>query len=874
MSQANDEQGPDASEAGPSDVRSTRQTSTAADLVEATADPERLVRAGATSEADPYVHSDTAPHPPQSAGDIPADVAGPSDARRAQSSAPDLPNVRTADTLPTLGSALEGAAAPPVVGVNPDVPSAVPVRSSEPKDDLLVPAGMSTADIVRLVPAALQGPIRVALEKAANSERPGKEGSVVSADRHLTVKVGGQAPAVAPGGLFAHTARPGLVPKAASVARQLELPATPHPVVANVSVMQSASGMQAGGPTRQASSESQENSERSGTLHPAVEAVMASRTFSESLWNVAHTAAENLLAQPTATELLVSQFFDSPTFTNRLKDLATDVVLRVLYERNVRESTPSHQAGSQGTASVRDDPPSRAPSPSPTERSVSTMTTASMGRQVKSDRVSSTRSVGSSRREGVTPLDDPANERSEVKRTSRRDRRHSRARDSSSSDRTSNGDRDSYVSVDIKHLKPFVPTNELFVDACDFRTYRLNNKNGRYSDSDRRNIRHMRKDIDMQMRTRTFDGSKPITILTFLKEFQDSCNTNNVHEGAARWLVRKYLHGAAQTLFDSTVTGRKNSSKRLDTYCDVVHFLLRTYARNEAIAKAHQDVASFRQDRSHATEEEFAQALLLKANACGPVYPEKKLISYFVEGCGTQVRSSVRTHLAANPSVDLMELATYARTFGDLVRSSRDGGDKNKDQDKVKEKKSKHGGQVASVSESRGGGRQKKKGQQGQSGRSGNTQQPSEAPPSASSDTTSTMTAPTPAAAVFAVHDNHSGVTSVGSSSSGRTAYAPSQPPAFRTRSPSPGRSNQVVCRICLCFGHDQQNCPHLTPEQAAALHRLREENVHKLRSSGYYERSRSRELSASPGRGAYSYSTRSPLPRGTSAHTQAPKNE
>ena len=390
----------------------------------------------------------------------------------------------------------------------------------------------------------------------------------------------------------------------------------------------------------------------------------------------------------------------------------------------------------------------------------------------------------------------------------------------------------------------------MYAEACDFRTYRLTNKNGRYHRMDRRNLRHMRKDIDVQMKSRTFDGSKPVTILTFLKEFQDSCNTNGIHEGAARWLIRKYLHGAAQTLFDTTESGRKNSRKRLDTYCDVVHFLLRSYAKNEVIAKAHQEITSLRQDRTHATEEDYAQALLLKANACGSVYPEKKLLGYFVEGCIPQVRSSVRTHLAAHPDIDLMELATYARTIGDIVRSTRDNDNKNKDQDKKeKEKKPKHAGQVATVDSD-------KKSRRGRRSRNSQKQ-------AASTDgSTSTATAPSPAAAVFAVQSAGRPDSPSSSSRTGYTTYAPSNPASRYARSPSPGRSAPTPCRICLAFDHREHECPLLTPDQAIAVSKVREENYQHLRSTGYYDRSRSRERAQSPGdHRSHSYSTKSVTP-------------
>ena len=78
MFQSNKEQVPHVSDAGPSDLRSKSQTAMATDLVETAAEPELLVRTGATSGVGPSVSSDTALNPPQAAGHTSAGNSGPS----------------------------------------------------------------------------------------------------------------------------------------------------------------------------------------------------------------------------------------------------------------------------------------------------------------------------------------------------------------------------------------------------------------------------------------------------------------------------------------------------------------------------------------------------------------------------------------------------------------------------------------------------------------------------------------------------------------------------------------------------------------------------------------------------------------------------
>ena len=405
-----------------------------------------------------------------------------------------------------------------------------------------------------------------------------------------------------------------------------------------------------------------------------------------------------------------------------------------------------------------------------------------------------------------------------------------------SSDSDEDAEEDQYFEDDIGNLAPLLPTNELFKEACDFRTYRLENKNARYVQKDRSNLRRMRKDLTVQMRAHTFDGSQPIGILNFLKEFQDACNVNGIHEGAARWLFREFVTGPARSLLDTTTSGKKRSKAgRLDTYCAVVHYLLKKYARDDAIAKVHQEISNYRHLRA-VSAEEYAQELLNKSNRCGAVYPENVLLGYFVEGMHASIRKAVRSYLSKNPDCDMIELATYASEIEEIAKGPRQA----EENQNGRAKNQKKGGDVATVTS----GKQSKK--------------KDKAPSVSSGSAPSTASAPAPASAVFAV--GHAAPSAGSTYTTSVGTLAPSGP-RYTARASSPGPVMEAQpCRFCLGFGHDQSNCPMVPQEKLGILNKAREDNLQKLRTLGYYNRSRSRERSVSPGR-THSYSTRQSLP-------------
>ena len=219
------------------------------------------------------------------------------------------------------------------------------------------------------------------------------------------------------------------------------------------------------------------------------------------------------------------------------------------------------------------------------------------------------------------------------------------------------------------------PLNDLFTKAVDYCIYRLENRSARYDASSARRINLYRKKLDVPMKTHTFGGQDPIAVLGFLVRFKMACDHNGVSEGAAVWCFQFYLTVQAHALLQSRLHGNTmavdaEQRELLETYAEVVNFLLRTYATDEVLSEAVDDVTSFRQS-SNMTEEVYSNQLWGKALRCGTVFSNRPLKSLFVEGLLPATCAQVRNYLETRPGADYQPVARYAHAISETHRSAR-----------------------------------------------------------------------------------------------------------------------------------------------------------------------------------------------------------
>ena len=263
----------------------------------------------------------------------------------------------------------------------------------------------------------------------------------------------------------------------------------------------------------------------------------------------------------------------------------------------------------------------------------------------------------------------------------------------SNSDSTSDGDSDDSDSdshdedkksrkskrkTNQTNLRVFVPLNDWFVKACNYKSYRLSNRSAKYSSSVAEKMPRYRKRLEPQMKTRTFSGQDPITILSFLHWFQKSCDQCGISEGAAVWCFQFFLTGQAYDQLHSRLAGGSKAvdigqSELLHSYEEVVNFLLTTYVTNEVISEEYNRVMQFRQSTGQG-EQDFADKLWQKAQRCGTVFSDRRLKSLFADNLQTSLRRSVNNYLSTKVAegtiLSYQELDRHAQGLGDQLRGS------------------------------------------------------------------------------------------------------------------------------------------------------------------------------------------------------------
>ena len=109
-------------------------------------------------------------------------------------------------------------------------------------------------------------------------------------------------------------------------------------------------------------------------------------------------------------------------------------------------------------------------------------------------------------------------------------------------------------------------------------------------------------------------------------------------------------------------------TEMIHTYKEAINFFLRTYATDEEIALAYNEVMAFHQS-TNMSETDFSQKLWAKALRCGTVFSDRRMKSLFTEGLLPSTRAQVRNYLANNPGKDYQALTRYAEALGETYRS-------------------------------------------------------------------------------------------------------------------------------------------------------------------------------------------------------------
>lgn len=148
-------------------------------------------------------------------------------------------------------------------------------------------------------------------------------------------------------------------------------------------------------------------------------------------------------------------------------------------------------------------------------------------------------------------------------------------------------------------LKAIRPVNNCYREALSLRRYGLANTLNRNDDQVGCNVAYWAKHRQVQMRTSILDPFDPISIIATLSSFKLACATNDIHEGAAMWHLQFSLKQQATGSLKSKILLRTRSSRKcqkerkLTMYCEVINYLLETYATDVASSETNAKTMRF-----------------------------------------------------------------------------------------------------------------------------------------------------------------------------------------------------------------------------------------------------------------------------------------
>ena len=210
--------------------------------------------------------------------------------------------------------------------------------------------------------------------------------------------------------------------------------------------------------------------------------------------------------------------------------------------------------------------------------------------------------------------------------------------------------------------------SSLHKSVLDYRYYRLTNRKVRRSAKETYKVKDHLKRLELTMKRRTFDGSDPITVLTFLARLTRECNILGMSEAQAYIALPYFLTGMALTQYEAArnvVTSRQGG---VSSWPEAVQFLLQTFATETAVSQSMMDLRNIRQKHNE-DENSYGTRLSVASSRCGNVHKQSDLAMFFIDGLDSTIRSIVSRKYADTRHMSFIALAKFAQEEGTAVRA-------------------------------------------------------------------------------------------------------------------------------------------------------------------------------------------------------------
>lgn len=113
------------------------------------------------------------------------------------------------------------------------------------------------------------------------------------------------------------------------------------------------------------------------------------------------------------------------------------------------------------------------------------------------------------------------------------------------------------------------------------------------------------KQVDVQMKYAHFKQSDPVYIRSFLHYFNTTCSNNGIDEVAGMWLFQQFMKYPGKAVLAHIVSATREDVPKqegqLTIYCQVVKYLLATYAADDVIAAVKTEITDFKKQEGIST---------------------------------------------------------------------------------------------------------------------------------------------------------------------------------------------------------------------------------------------------------------------------------
>jgi len=200
-----------------------------------------------------------------------------------------------------------------------------------------------------------------------------------------------------------------------------------------------------------------------------------------------------------------------------------------------------------------------------------------------------------------------------------------------------------------QHEDNFTPREvfpQAFEAAVDFRNYRLARRDPMSTSKSMHKARKYITEMRLRLKSK-FTGKEPASILRFLSDFADACDSNGIAEGDAVWLFQDFMDGEPSRELKSRIgqprTVMADMENSLVTYPAVVRHLLETYATDANLQNAYNELRALTMG-SNQSAKSFRRALCARADMFGNAFHERVLVECYLNGCVKRYQPAARLH--------------------------------------------------------------------------------------------------------------------------------------------------------------------------------------------------------------------------------------